>query len=375
MDLNEIRQDIDVIDDEIVRLFEKRMKLSSEVADFKIKTGKPVFDQEREISKLAALKAKAQSEFTAAGVQELFQQIMSMSRKLQYRLLTEHGIEEAIDYEFVEELPIAGKKVVYQGVEGAYTYEAMHRFFGENVQNEHVHTWREVMESIARGDAQYAILPIENSTAGIVTDVYDLLGEFDLYIVGEQVIKCEHALLGVRGASLSDIEDVYSHPQALSQCKKYLETHPQWTQHEYENTASAARKIARDHRRTQAAIASEAAAKIFDLDVLQKGIYYNEDNYTRFIIVSKKQRYVSTANKISICFEIPHESGTLYNMLSHFIYNGLNMSKIESRPIPGKSWEYRFFVDFTGNLRDSSVKNALRGIRQEAKYVRVFGNY
>lgn len=374
-DLLQLRDHIDAIDKEIIRLFEERMEVSRQVADFKIQTGKPVFDQERERAKLNVIKEMAHTPFNATGAEELFQQIMSMSRKLQYQLLTEHGIEEEKIYDMVDTLPLEHARVVYQGVEGAYSYAAMKEFFKTDIESFHVGTWKDAMDAIADGRADYAVLPIENSTAGIVADIYDLLVDYDLYIVGEQIIKCEHALLGLPGASLEDIQVVYSHPQALMQCKIFLEEHPRWDTREMGNTAVAARKVMEEKNPAQGAIASKSAAEFFGLEVLRDNIYHNQHNSTRFIIVSSRQMYASGANKVSICFELPHKSGTLYNMLSHVIYNGLNMTKIESRPIPGRNWEYRFFVDFEGNLEDSAVKNALRGIRQEASHVRVFGNY
>lgn len=231
------------------------------------------------------------------------------------------------------------------------------------------------MEAIQEGAADYAVLPIENSSAGIVADVYDLLMEYDNYIVGEQVIRCEHALLGLEGTKLEEIKTVYSHPQALSQCSKFLEEHREWKQIPVENTAVAVKKVMEEQDSTKAAIGSLFAAKCFGASVLKEHIYYNELNSTRFIIVSNQRVFREDAGKISICFELPHKSGSLYNMLSHFIYNNLNMSRIESRPIPGKNWEYRFFVDFEGNLADSGVKNALRGIQEEANYFKILGNY
>lgn len=375
IDLMKLRDEIDVIDNEMVRLFEERMEICKEVADFKIKTGKPVFDKEREVAKIKTLKGKAHTSFNATGVEELFQQVMSMSRKLQYQLLTEHGIQEECSYEMVDALPMKDVKVVFQGVEGAYSYAAMKTYFGNDISSYHVKTWRDAMNDIVRGKADYAVLPIENSTAGIVADIYDLLVEYDLYIVGEQIIRCQHALLGLPQASIEDIETVFSHPQALMQCKMFLESHPLWKQKETENTAVSAKKVRDEGNIHQAAIASEEAAEFYGLKVLEEQIYHNQQNSTRFIIVSKQQKYEVKANKISICFELPHESGSLYNMLSHIIYNGLNMTKIESRPISGRNWEYRFFVDFEGNLEDSAVRNALRGISQEAIQMRVFGNY
>lgn len=374
-DLLELRDKIDAIDKEVIRLFEERMEVSRQVADFKIQTGKPVFDQERERAKLQAIKEMAHTPFNATGAEELFQQIMSMSRKLQYQLLTEHGIEEEKTYTMEDTLPMEHVRVVFQGVEGAYSYAAMREFFKNGVESFHVRTWKDAMDEIANGRADYGVLPIENSTAGIVADIYDLLVDYDLYIAGEQIIKCEHALLGLPEASMDDIQVVYSHPQALMQCKIFLEEHPQWDTRELGNTAVAARKVMEDKNPAQGAIASRAAAEFFGLKVLKDKIYHNQHNSTRFIIVSSRQVYHAKADKISICFELPHKSGTLYNMLSHFIYNGLNMTKIESRPIPGRNWEYRFFIDFEGNLEESAVKNALRGIRQEASQVRILGNY
>ena len=198
---------------------------------------------------------------------------------------------------------------------------------------------------------------------------------FENYIVGEQIVKCEHALIGLPGTKLEEIKTVYSHPQALAQCAEYLERHPKWRQIPYDNTALAVKKVAEDGDCTQAAVGSKFAAELFGLEVLAENIYFNKKNSTRFIIVTNQRIFRKGANKISICFETPHSSGSLYDMLSHIIYNNLNMNNIESRPIPGKNWEYRFFVDFEGNLNDGAVKNALRGIREEAINMKILGNY
>ena len=375
IDLQECRDEIDVIDSEIIRLFEKRMKVCEDVAEYKIRTGKKVLDPERERKKLEVLREKAHGEFNRLGAQELFQQIMAISRKRQYQLLNEHGVEDDEKLEMVDHLPLENVTVVFQGVEGAYSYAAMREYFSDEIRSFHVKTWRDAMEEVAEGRADYAVLPIENSTAGIVAGIYDLLAEYDLSIVGEQIIRPEHVLLGMPDASLEDITCVCSHPQALAQCGKYLEAHPGWKTREMENTAGSAKQVKEDGDKTQAAIASRQAGELYGLMILAENICYNGQNATRFIIVSKKPIYVKDAHKISIFFELPHESGTLYNMLSHIIYNGLNMTKIESRPIAGRTWEYRFFVDFEGNLKDSAVKNALRGIRHDAMDLRILGNY
>ena len=375
LDLGKIRDEIDATDDEIVRLFQHRMALTAEVAQYKIETGKAVFDAERERQKLEKLTGEGTNAFNIKGIQELFQQIMSISRKRQYQLLTENGGEEMTDYTQVDHLPTHGRRVVFQGVEGAYSFGAMKEFFDDTITSFHVDTWKEAMEAITRGEADYAVLPIENSTAGIVSDIYDLLVEYHHSIVGEQIIQVDHALMGLKNATLEDIKTVYSHPQALSQCRKFLEQHPEWKAEEYLNTAMAAKKVKEDGDLTQAAIASPYAAQCFGLQILKPHVFSSRQNSTRFIIVSKEEIYQEEAGKISVCFEIPHESGSLYNTLSHFIYNDLNMTKIESRPIPEKKWEYRFFVDFEGNLSDSGVKNALYGISREVNNLRILGNY
>ena len=376
LDLQEFRNQIDQIDDEIIRLFEERMKVCEEVAQYKIQTGKKVLDPQREQEKIKVLREKAHGEFNALGAQEIFQQIMAISRKRQYQLITEHGADvEEEDFRFVEKLPLKDVRVVFQGVEGAYSYAAMRTYFDEEIRSYHVKTWRDAMEDVAAGRADYAVLPIENSTAGIVADMYDLLMEYNLFIVGEQIIRVEHVLLGNPGTTLSDIRRVCSHPQGLAQCKKYIEQHPSWKKVEVENTAGAAKRVKEEADPALAAIASREAGKVFGLEVLAENICENDQNSTRFIILGKEPVYEKNASKVSICFELPHASGTLYNMLSHIIYNGLNMTKIESRPIPGKTWEYRFFVDFEGNLRDSAVKNALHGLQAEANLLRVLGNY
>lgn len=374
-DLQECRKQIDRLDKEILELFEKRMKVCEDVAQYKIETGKQVLDSERERQKLEALEGQAHGAFNALGIREVFQQIMAISRKRQYQLLTANGADEARDYELVDSLPLTDVKVVFQGVEGAYSYAAMRAYFPDTIKSFHAKTFRDAMEEVFSGKADYAVLPIENSTQGIVTDIYDLLAEYELHIVGEQVIPVDHVLLGIPGTEIQDIEQVYSHPQALSQCSRFLERHPQWKTVKTENTAASAKRIQEEQNPTQAAIASRAAGELFGLKILAENICHNDQNVTRFIIVSAKALYEKNAEKISVCFELPHSTGTLYNMLSHIIYNGLNMSRIESRPIPGKTWEYRFFVDFEGNLKDPAVKNAIRGLKAEANRVRVLGNY
>lgn len=374
MDLLELRERIDIIDAQIVELYEQRMEISRQVAEYKISTGKRVLDRQREQEKLSRVRALTHNEFNSCGIRELFEQIMSMSRKLQYQLLTEKGSIGKLPFIGVEQLETEKARVVFQGADGAYSQVAMMRYFGNMVNSFHVETFRDAMNAIDEGSADFAVLPIENSTAGIVNEIYDLLQEYENYIVGEQIIEIEHCLLGIPGGTLEEVRTVYSHPQSLMQSAKYLEQQ-EWKQISMQNNAFAARKVAEEADRSQAAIAGEHAADIYGLQVLERKINQSGTNSTRFIIVTNQKIFRKDAKKVSICFEVPHESGSLYHMLSHFIYNHLNMTKIESRPIEDRNWEYRFFIDFEGNLADSAVKNALRGLREEARNMKILGNY
>ena len=375
MDLMELREQIDDIDKQIVELYERRMDISKRVAEYKIENGKKVFDKERERQKLQSVKSMTHNEFNRYGIEELFEQIMAMSRKLQYQMLTEKGSLGRLPFIGVDSLEKKDARIVFPGAEGAYTQEAMRQYFGKDVNNFHVETFRDAMIAIDEGSADYAVLPIENSTAGIVSEIYDMLVEFENYIVGEQIIKIEHCLMAAPGTEIEDIKTIYSHPQSLMQSAKYLQEHVSWKQISMNNNAFAAKKVAEDNDKTQAAIASAYAAEAYGLEILERGVNHSNSNSTRFIIVANQKIFLQNAKKVSICFEVPHESGSLYQMLSHFIYNNLNMNKIESRPIVGRNWEYRFFIDFDGNLADSAVKNALRGLRDEARNMKVLGNY
>lgn len=274
-----------------------------------------------------------------------------------------------------EQFDFRNAKVVYQGEQGAYSQQALQEFFGTEAKSFHVDTWRDAMEAIAGRGADYAVLPIENSSAGIVSENFDLLSEYDNCIIGEQIIKIDHCLIGLLDAKLSDITDVYSHPQALIQCSKYLEGHAGWEKHSVKNTAGSAKKVREDGDKSKAAIAAKITKDIYGLKILAEGIQNNTSNSTRFIIVTGKKVFCKGAKKISICFEIPHKSGSLYRTLSHFICHGLNMTKIESRPIQGRTWEYRFFIDIEGNLADPAVQGALTGLKAETEGLRILGNY
>ena len=374
-ELAELREQLDQIDDKIAELYEKRMEVCAQVGEYKIKAGKKVFDRQREKEKLADVASKVKGEFNRKGIQEVYQQLMSMSRKLQYQQLVSAGALGRLPFIPVDSLDKENARVVFQGTEGAYSQAAMQQFFGPDVNSFHVRTFREAMEAIEEGSADYAVLPIENSSAGPVNEMYDLLDEFENYIVAETILPVVHTLSGLPGAKLSDIRRVYSKAEALMQKSRFLEDHSDWQKISVVNTAIAAKKVLNDQDISQGAVCSAYAAKVHGLSVLVEEINDDPDNCTRFIVVTNQKVYLKNASKISIRFELPHQSGSLYGILSHFIYNDLNMTKIESRPIKGKQWEYRFFVDFEGNMEDGAVKNAIRGLREEARNLKILGNY
>lgn len=372
VDLAESRAKIDEIDRQITKLFEERMEVANDVAAYKRSTGKKVYDPERENEKIRTLRGLAGNAFNETAVEDLFRQIMSISRKYQYQMLGTNANE--IPFQQVAALDLdKDTPIVYFGEKSAFSEQAMLECFGENITSSNKKTFREVMQAVADGEAEYGVLPIENTSTGGISDIYDLLIEYDISIVAEHVVKVEQALLGKPGADLNKIRKVYSHPQGLMQCSKFLEEHPQMEGEEYASTASAARKVAQEDDMTQAAIASVRAAKEFGLEVLKESINYQSQNFTRFIVISNQKIFLADANKISLVFELKHEAGTLYNMLANFYYNDLNLTKIESRPIEGRSWEYRFFVDVEGNLMDSGVRNALATIQEFASKLQILG--
>ena len=375
LDLGEIREKIDGIDKQLVSLFEERMALCHSVAEYKISTGKKVLDTERENAKLAAITKMVQNPENVHAINDLFSQIMANSRKMQYRLLEENGQTLREPYEAVDEVDKTNCKVVYQGVPGAYSYIAMKRYFGENVENFHVPTWRDAMEAVKMGKADYAVL--QEKLNELETLLYQDRSVYKQGYSPSELRKMliEHALLGLPGTDLDKVTTVYSHPQGLMQCEGFLEQHKDWNQISQANTAQSAQKVLLEKNPSHVAIASEEAAQVYGLEVLKHKINDLDNNTTRFVIVTNTRKFVKNAKKMSIVFETANEAGTLYNLLSHIIYNGLNMNKIESRPIEGREWEFRFFVDFEGNIDDPRVINALRGIEEESKKIKLLGNY
>lgn len=376
-ELKELRDEIDVIDRQIAALIQQRMDVTYRVGQYKVRSHMNVLDEAREQQVLAAKAALSDDPAMQGALITLFETIMSISRKQQRQLVQE--TDPLYDRYQADRAnaraPLNDPRVLYQGEQGAYTEEATVRFFGEHVRRDRVNTWEEIFLALKEGRADYGVLPIENNSTGSINQVYDLLARYGAYIVGEQTVKVEHCLMAPRGADADSITDIYSHEQGLFQCDEYLKDHPRWSSHTMLNTAIAAKFVAESGDRTKAAIGSRRAAALYGLDILAEAINSNAENYTRFVVVSPVMELRPGADKISALFTLPHKSGSLHRFMSVVAMAGLNMMKLESRPTPGKSWEYLFFMDFSGRLEEPSMDGVLHELTQSASQFRVLGNY
>lgn len=374
--LLDIRDQLDVIDKEMTELYKKRMELCAEVANIKIKSGKAVFDPAREAEKLDTVESYLDDDFDRKGIRELYQQLMTISRRLQLGILSQHGKNFDTGYEKVESREKLGKRAVYQGVEGAYAHIAAKQCFGKDADLRNVRTWKDAADMVKEGKADYAVLPIENSSHGVVSDNFDLLIKYpELAIIEEVDLKVEHALMSVEGAVKEGLKAVYSHPQALGQCSEFFEEHPEITPVATANTAVAAKLVKERGDKTIAALASEESAELYGLKILERSVNQQKTNTTRFIIIGREKTYTDEAGKISLCFETAHRPGALYNILGNFIFNDVNMTMISSRPVPERPFEYRFFVDIEGRLDMPNVINALSGMGDQVTELSILGNY
>lgn len=266
--------------------------------------------------------------------------------------------------------------VGYQGVPGAYSHLALQQYFaGQPVKAQNFMLFEDVVAAVMDGTVRYGVLPIENSSTGGITEVYDLVRRYGAFIVGEKIVKVEHCLLGLPGAKLEDITEVYSHPQGFSQCLAFFKEHPAMQQFNYFNTAKAAEMVAQKQDIHKAAVAGAQAAEPYGLSILARGINTNQSNYTRFIIISRQQELTPEADKITLIVSLKHQPGSLYRVLSHFARYQINMTNIESRPIPGRPWEYYFHMDITGHLTDEAVQKALGDLPEDTTDCKILGNY
>ena len=375
--LDELRDRIDTIDAQLTALFLQRMEVTEQVGRWKQANGIPVLDTAREREVLAKKAALTDDPARKDDVTTLYEAIMAISRRQQRKLLNEAGNQ---DYKRIRAAldnvrsPLAAPRVLYQGEPGAYAEEAAARFFGEEVARSHVATWEAVFRALKRGEADYGVVPIENSSTGSINQVYDLLAEYGAYIVGEQTVKVDHCLAAPAGASLERITTVYSHEQGLLQCADYLKGRG-WTCVPRLNTAESAQFVSRSGEPGQAAICSPRAARLYGLEILAEHLNANDHNYTRFVIVSPVPEHRAGSDKVSVLFTLPHRTGSLHAFMTIFAVNGLNLMKLESRPIVGRSWEYLFFADFIADLTAPSMDGVLLELTQTAEGFRVLGNY
>lgn len=264
--------------------------------------------------------------------------------------------------------------VGFQGVSGSFSEQALDQYFGLDINKSHYTTFEDVFIAIKEGIIQYGVLPIENSTTGAITINYDLLNKYELYITGETYVKVNQNLLGIKGSTIDDIKEVYSHPQGFEQSKAFLSQYD-WKLNPYYNTAKSAKFVLDSNNKSIGAIASKKAAAIYNLEILKENIHCNHQNTTRFIIIANTLERKDTSDKISVVLSTKHQAGALYHVMKHFAKFNLNMTKIESRPIQHTPFEYLFYIDFEGNLLDDLTNKAIDIIRKDCHYFRILGNY
>ena len=363
MKLEDIRQEIDAVDEEMTKLFMRRMQAAHAVAEAKRGSGKPVFDPARERAILVKV-AKAVGPELESEAKLFYTTLMSISRSRQRADLAEgspfaKGLAAAIAAT-PDRFP-SSASVACPGVEGGYSQQAACAM----VQTPEIFYFRDfdaVFAAVEKGMCRYGVLPIENSAVGSVTQVYDLMARHDFKIVKALKLRVRHVLLAPKGAKVGDIREVSSHPQALAQCSAFLRAHPDMQMLPTSNTAVAAEALAKSGRKDAAVIAARDCAELYGLEIVQEDIADTASNYTRFICISKDCEIYPDAGKFSLMMSLPHRAGALSNILVRFSAVGVNLTKLESRPIPGSDFEFRFVFDFEASPRDSAVVKLLSGL-------------
>lgn len=371
MNLDQIRKEIDNTDSKLLELFARRMELCRQVAEYKKEKGMPVFQGSREqevLNKIAAQSPPRLEEATRL----LFSQIMEISKCLQREQLTEY---KKIALSKFKKEPV----VACPGIRGSYSEEACIKAFGDNSKIDYYDTFEQVFEAVNSGMAAYGVLPIENSTAGSVEGTYKLLEQYEMYICGRLSIPVNHVL----AAKFKDraIEKVISHEQALHQCSDFLKEKG-YKQKAAENTSIAAKTVSESDQ-SIACICSAHCARLYGLEIVAENIVDIGENFTRFVIISKELQVEEGSDIISICLSLPHVSGSLYKLLTGFYFSGLNLTKIESRPMPPRikkksgsdCFEVIFYLDFEGSLSNPSVNKLLQNLKESCGYYRLLGNY
>lgn len=367
-DLEQCRKEIDEIDQQLIRLFEQRMKVSKDVVTYKLAHDMEIFQPQRE---KAVIKKNADRVVDKELVEyacDFIQDVMDIGKSYQATFISSKD-----SYKLAKS-KIEDIKVGYAGVPGAFAHQALHEYFGDvkNVNYEH---FQDVYEALKNDEIDYGIVPLENSSTGAINDNYDLVRDYDFYIVGEHSVNITQHLLGIKGASLEEIKYVYSHPQGIQQSSKFLKQFPDIRPQSFSNTAAAAKFVSENNNKQFAAIASKIAADLYDLEVIKENIHNQETNNTRFIIFGKQLEDHEKTDRVSIVFTLQHKAGALYSILKVIKDHQINLSRIESRPLKDKHWQYYFYIDFEGSLHDDNVKLALEQLKTNCLTLRVLGNY
>jgi len=366
-DLQQLRESIESVDRELLEKLRERMELADVIASAKIAAASPFRDQQREDRVLQQVRRMAADlGMDAHEVERLYRLIMEMS--------------VARQQETVHSLPTVPLRVAYQGVEGSYSHLAAQVQYARReggVLLIACESFRQAAESVESGECDLALLPIENTSAGSINETYDLLVGCDVTITGEVIAEIEHCLLAIPGAKILGIERVLSHPQGLAQCEEFLRGMP-WAKPQAEfDTAGAARKVRERGDPTIAAIASATAARVYGLEILAQGIQTSEGNYTRFVEIGREAVPCppDAACKTSLCLVLGHEPGDLGKVLIEFGRRGVNLSKLESRPLPDSPFRYRFYMDLEGHAASEPVVAVLEAIEPLTEEIRLLGTY
>lgn len=376
MSLDDYRKEIDEIDDVLIEKLEQRMRIAEKIAEYKKEKSLPAFDYLREREKLDEIIEKSSSDL--AGYNKiLFSSILEVSKDHQLKTIQQesHVVKDVkIALKNTPEIFPESAVVACQGTQGAYSQEACDKMF-KLPRIMYMKNFNGVFAAIKDGLCEYGILPLENSSAGSVNQVYDLMMEYNFHIVKSIRIKVNHYLLAKPGVKKEDIKEIVSHPQAINQCEKYLKNFPMAKITEFENTAEAAKMVAESDRTDIAAIGSGENGKLYGLEPLDSGIQDNENNYTRFICISKDLEIYPGANKTSIMMVLDHKPGALYNVLARFNAMGVNLEKLESRPLPSRDFEFMFYFDIAESVYSDEFVRMLNQLEEMSRKFKYLGSY
>ena len=376
MDLKELRTEIDAIDDELVRLFTQRMSVAARIADYKKEHELPILVPAREREKLQDVAEKAGADM-ADYTRVLYSMLFELSRSYQSKrncLLTPLYRQITNAIENTPKLFPQAPMVACQGVEGAYSQIACEKMF-KNPFIMYFKNFEAIFTAIDKGLCQYGILPIENSTAGSVKKVYDLMIQHNFSIVRTFRLKIDHNLLVNKGTKLSDIKEIYSHEQALNQCSEFLQSLEGVTVIPVANTAIAAEMVAKSDRTDVAAISSRSCCELYGLSCLEASIQDKGNNRTRFICISKNMEIYPGSDKTSIMMILPHRPGSLYRVLARLYTLGINVTKLESRPIPDREFEFMFYFDLETSIYSNEFVQLMCELDELCEEFKYLGSY